>query len=140
MNAARRHFSAEPVLSCVEAPAGAPGADAAPTGALLVLRDGRSSRHVPLAEVLWIESYGNYVRVHTAAGRYLHRCTLKALACALEPHGFWRIHRKLVVNGARVATFRPRRGRRDRAAVVDSGARLPVSRAFPVPPPGRRSA
>jgi DNA-binding LytR/AlgR family response regulator len=101
----------------------------------LVLRDGRRTHLVPTASVLWIESYGNYVRVHTDAARYLHRMTLARLAGALAPHGFWRIHRGVVVNGARVRTFRPRG--HGRVAVLETGHVLRASRSFRPAVPGR---
>jgi DNA-binding LytR/AlgR family response regulator len=94
----------------------------------LILRDGRRTHLVPTASVLWIESYGNYVRVHTDGARYLHRTTIARLAEALAPHGFWRIHRRVVVNGARVRTFRPRGHCRE--AVLETGHVLRASRGF----------
>ena len=94
----------------------------------LILRDGRRTHLVPAASVLWIESYGNYVRVHTDAARYLHRTTIARLADALAPYGFWRIHRRVVVNGARVRTVRPRG--HVRQIVLETGHVLRASRSF----------
>ena len=94
----------------------------------LAVRDGRHIQLVPLASILWVESFGNYVRVQTAAARRLHRVTIERLASALAPHGFWRIHRKIVVNAARVREFRPRGV--DRVALLDTGERLPVGRTY----------
>ena len=94
----------------------------------LVLRDGRHTHLVPITSVVWIESYGNYVRVHTDTARHLHRTTTARIARALAPHGFWRIHRKVVVNAARVRAFRARGN--GRAAVLDTGIMVPASRTF----------
>jgi two-component system LytT family response regulator len=94
----------------------------------LILRDGRRTYLVPTASVLWIESYGNYVRVHTDGARYLHRTTMARLAAALAPYGFWRIHRRVVVNGARVRALRPRGQCRE--AVLETGHVLRASRGF----------
>jgi two-component system LytT family response regulator len=97
-------------------------------GPRLAVRDGRHIQLVPLSSILWVESFGNYVRVQTAAARRLHRVTIERLASALAPHGFWRIHRKIVVNAARVREFRPRGV--DRVALLDTGERLPVGRTY----------
>ena len=97
-------------------------------GPRLAVRDGRHIQLVPLSSILWVESFGNYVRVQTAVARRLHRVTIERLASALAPHGFWRIHRKIVVNAARVREFRPRGV--DRVALLDTGERLPVGRTY----------
>ena len=102
----------------------------------LILRDGSRTHLVPTASVLWIESYGNYVRVHTDSARYLHRTTIARLADALAPYGFWRIHRRVVVNGARVRTFRRRAHGGE--AVLETGHVLRASRSFRHAVAGRR--
>ena len=95
-------------------------------GACLVLTDDRVTDLVPVASVLWVESYGNYVRVHAIDGRYLHRTPIYRVACELAPYGFRRVHRKTVVNVGRVVRIR-RRGHWCEV-VLDSGHRLRVSR------------
>jgi two-component system LytT family response regulator len=95
-------------------------------GACLVLTDDRVTDLVPVASVLWVESYGNYVRVHALDGRYLHRTTMYRMAGELAPYGFRRVHRKTVVNVARVVRIR-RRGHWCEV-VLDSGHHLRVSR------------
>ena len=92
----------------------------------LVVRDGSRTHLVPLESILWVESYGNYARVHTATARYLHRVTMARLTNALAPYGFRRIHRKVLVSGARVRAFRPRGNEHE--ALLVTGQRLPVSR------------
>jgi two-component system LytT family response regulator len=101
----------------------------APALPRLAIRDGRGGHFVPMADVLWIESYGNYARVFTAQTRYLHRATMASLAEQLAPHGFVRIHRTAIVNAARVVRLRPA-GSGEYEAVLDTGARLRVSRTF----------
>jgi two-component system LytT family response regulator len=97
-------------------------------GARLFLRDGRRTHLIPVSGVLWVESYGNYARVYTAAARYLHRVTIARLADALAPYGFRRIHRKIIVNGARALAIRPRGGERE--VLLDTGHRVPVGRTY----------
>jgi two-component system LytT family response regulator len=97
--------------------------------ARIALRDGHRTHHVPVPDLLWIESFGNYTRVFTPASRYIHRATMAAVAAQLAPHGFVRIHRTVIVNSARVRELRPR-GSGHCEVVLDTGARLPVSRTF----------
>ena len=57
----------------------APRRTAAPR---LAIRDGRGGHFVPMADVLWLESFGNYARVYTTNARYIHRATMAHLSRA----------------------------------------------------------
>ena len=110
------------------------------TTARLVVHDRGLPRSLPLADVLWIESFGNYARVQTRSARFLHRATMAELERELAPHGFWRIHRTLLVNAAHVRELRPTGASHGRVALLDTGQRLRVSRRFrnaPGPLPAR---
>ena len=54
---------------------------------------------------------------------------MEAIAAQLAPHGFVRIHRTAIVNGARVVRLRPA-GSGQYEAQLDTGLRLRVSRTF----------
>jgi two-component system LytT family response regulator len=110
-----------------EHPGGGAGVGARP--ARLALRDGYRTHVVPVSDVLWVESYGNYTRVYTPVARYIHRTTMTQLAEQLAPHGFVRIHRTAIVNTARVVRIQPR-GSGQYEALLDTGLRLRVSRTF----------
>ena len=93
----------------------------------LTVRDGRAEHLVPVAAIQYVESWGNYARVHAGGARLLHRDTMQHIAAALAPHGFVRIHRAVIVNLAHVVGLRPRAGGRC-DALLRSGVRLRVSR------------
>jgi two-component system LytT family response regulator len=93
------------------------------------IRDGYRTHLVAIEDILWIESLGNYARVHAATGRFIHRGTMASMADQLAPHGFVRTHRTVIVNTARLAQLRPR-GNGQYEAILDTGARLRVSRTF----------
>jgi two-component system LytT family response regulator len=102
---------------------------AGPTTARLAVRDGYRTQIVPIADILWVESFGNYARVYTTVARYTHRATMARLAAELGPLGFARVHRTAIVNAARVVRLQPgRNGQYE--AVVDTGLRLRVSRTY----------
>lgn len=52
---------------------------------------------VRVADVLWIESAGNYVELHLAARTVLHRIPLARLEALLKPDDFLRVHRGTIV-------------------------------------------
>lgn len=69
---------------------------------------------VDTAHILWIESAGNYVRLHTATKCLLHRVALSRLEHHLNPSQFLRVHRGAIV----------RRDQVSRLAVVGDGSYL----------------
>lgn len=59
------------------------------------------------AELVTAEASGNYVLLQQTQGSYLLRETISAVADKLEPHGFIRIHRSVLVNTAFVESIEP---------------------------------
>ncbi len=102
---------------------------AAPAPERLVLRDGGRTILVPLEEVRWIESAGNYVVLHAADRQYRSRETLAGMAERLDPRRFVRIHRRYLVDIAAVREVRPWSGG-DELVILRDGTRLQASRNF----------
>jgi two-component system LytT family response regulator len=71
----------------------------------------------------YIEADGHYMKIHAGNYRYITRDSLKRLARSLEPYGFVRISRSIIVNLLRVQ-FAEREGRGILAFVLVDGARL----------------
>jgi len=62
---------------------------------------------VRLDDVEWIESEGNYVRLHVPGASHLVRETMNGIEARLDPAQFMRIHRSAVVNVAFIEDLRP---------------------------------
>jgi two-component system, LytTR family, response regulator len=60
-----------------------------------------------LDEIEWIESEGNYVRLHASGESYSLRETLSAVEAKLDPAQFMRIHRCNIVNINHIKDLRP---------------------------------
>jgi two-component system LytT family response regulator len=71
-----------------------------------VVKDKKRIFFVPVSNVLWIESTGNYACIHTASGSHLLRETLAHLEEKLSPH-FIRVRKSAIVNGACISEIRP---------------------------------
>ena len=56
-----------------------------------------------VADILWIESAGNYVELHLAGRTVLHRITLNRLETLLAPGHFLRVHRGAIVRRSEIA-------------------------------------
>lgn len=58
-------------------------------------------------EVISIHAEGNYVLLQKESGSYLMRESISYLAKRLDPYGFIRIHRSVLINGAYVEELQP---------------------------------
>jgi len=88
-----------------------------------------ASRLLDGAEITWLESEDNYVRVHTDQRDYLLRRTLRDLVERLGRTQFLRIHRSRAVNVAAIASVRAL-ARGDAEIGLRDGNILRVSRRY----------
>lgn len=96
----------------------------------LVVRDRGSVYFVGTSEISWLEASGNYVAVHTKAGKtYLIHETMTAMEAKLDPAVFLRIHRSTLVNIGRIKQLEPHFNG-EFVVVLDDGSRLKLSRSF----------
>lgn len=77
------------------------------------------------AEIVWIESQGNYQAIRTRAATHLVRRTLGALEGELDPVRFVRVHRRVIVAAACVVDV-------DALSNGDAEARMADGRTFRV--------
>lgn len=94
----------------------------------LVVRDGDRLCFVEVDQIDWLESAGNYVRVHIAGLRYAVRATLDQMERRLRTRGhFVRIRRAVLVN-VRAVTALERYAKGMYVVQLRSGTRLISSR------------
>lgn len=88
---------------------------------------GGSTRLLARSSILYVQSYGDFVRIVTADGRYLLRSTLAEIERRWEPLGFVRVHRQYVANLRNAVELRPVLG--GTAELTFSGGQtIPVAR------------
>jgi two-component system LytT family response regulator len=80
-------------------------------------------------EVDWIETAGNYVRLHTGSTAHLYRDSLVSFEAKLDPRRFVRIHRSTLVNIDRVTTLEPS-FRREYIVCLHDGTRLTLAAPY----------
>ncbi|HET9156265.1 MAG TPA: LytTR family DNA-binding domain-containing protein, partial [Myxococcaceae bacterium] len=95
----------------------------------LVIREGERIRFLEVGSVDWFESADNYVKVRVGTAEHLVRTTLQRLEQRLDPAGFIRIHRRLIVNLDRIREGRLG-VRGDYEVVLQDGKVLPVGRRY----------
>jgi two-component system LytT family response regulator len=82
---------------------------------------------VRVEDIDWIQSSGDYVRLHAGSACHLLRRTMKTLQTQLDPKRFLRVHRNAMVNLDRVTEFYlPPEG--NMFVTLNSGASLPLRR------------
>lgn len=95
----------------------------------LVVRSRSRILFLDVAEVTWLEAYGNYVRFHTPAEVFTVRGTLSSFEQQLDPARFVRIHRSVIVNRDVVRELHSRRTG-DFTLITSGGETLTLSRNF----------
>jgi DNA-binding LytR/AlgR family response regulator len=88
---------------------------------------GGSTRLLARSSILYVQSYGDFVRIVTADGRFLLRSTLAEIERRWEPVGFVRVHRQYVANLRNAVELRPMLGGTAELAFGD-GQTVPVAR------------
>jgi len=88
---------------------------------------GGATRLLPRGTILYVQSYGDFVRIVTADGRYLLRSTLSEIERRWEAFGFVRVHRQYVANLRNAVELRPMLGGTAELAFGD-GQTIPVAR------------
>lgn len=73
---------------------------------IIVKQNGRTVFVKP-SDIDWINSEGNYVKLHTPGKRYLIRETMNAMEQKLDPRVFVRIRRSIIVRTQEIIELRP---------------------------------
>jgi two-component system LytT family response regulator len=93
----------------------------------LVVRDRGRSIALDPRTIDWVNSEGDYVRIHAGASTYLHAATLASVESLLPKDRFARIHRTTLVNVERIHALEPLTNG-DHVVQLTSGHRLKLSR------------
>ena len=86
-------------------------------------------RVIRTADVDWLETDGNYIRLHVGGSSHLLRMTAAAIEPQLDPRAFIRVHRRYIVNVDRIVEVQPWFAG-DAVLVLRNGAKLRVSRTY----------
>lgn len=84
---------------------------------------------VKLDDIDWIETAGNYVRLHVDGRSHLYRDSLASFETRLDARRFVKIHRSTVVNIDRIAQLEPS-FRREHVVTLRDGTRLTLSAPY----------
>ena len=85
---------------------------------------------IPVTEVDWIESDGNYLVLHIRQTTHVLRETLQSLEQRLNPRHFLRINRSTIVNLDRIQELHTHVNGEDQIVLLKTGNQLILSRRF----------
>lgn len=94
----------------------------------LVVKDGTRVHIIPVEKLDYAEAQDDYVALASQGKKYLKQQTISGLEASLDPKNFVRIHRSYLLNLERVTRLEPY-AKDSHVAILQDGARLPVSRA-----------
>jgi two-component system LytT family response regulator len=84
---------------------------------------------VLIKDVDWIETYGNYLKIHTRGKTYLLRETMNNFSARIDPEKYLRIHRSTLINLERIKELQLIFGGQY-AVVLHDGTKLTLSRNY----------
>ncbi|HEX7631442.1 MAG TPA: LytTR family DNA-binding domain-containing protein [Lacunisphaera sp.] len=88
-------------------PAAAPASPVAESADRVVIKTGSDIHFIRAADIIWVESQADFIKVHTTGPAQLVRETLQSLEERLDPTRFLRIHRSSLVNLEHVRKVTP---------------------------------
>ena len=96
---------------------------------LLAIKSKERVSLLRMEDVDWLETAGNYIRLHSGRCSHLHREALVSFEPRLDPRRFVRIHRSMMVNIDRVAHLEPT-FRGQYVVILRDGTRLTMSAPY----------
>ena len=87
----------------------------------LKVRSGTETVVIPTSDILFIQGYEEYVRIHTTAGLTIAYERMKNIEATLAPDGFIRVHRSFIIALRHVRRY-------TNAAVTVGDVEIPISR------------
>ncbi len=95
----------------------------------IAIKSGGQVSMIPVSEIDWIESAGDYVYIHSNSRKHIIRETMKSLEEKINPGQFVRIHRSTIVNIDRIKSLKSNE-HGDFEVNLHNGERLKLSRSY----------
>lgn len=93
----------------------------------IVVKAGTSIKIIPTSDVIYLEAYDDYVKIHTSEGVFLKNKTMLFFENSLDDKQFVRVHRSFIVKVPEIIKLVPYEKDSYRV-VIKSGESLPVSK------------
>ncbi|RIJ37413.1 LytR/AlgR family response regulator transcription factor [Pontibacter oryzae] len=94
----------------------------------IVVKVANDIRIIPVKDVLYLEAYDDYVKVHTPDGLFLKKKTMSYYERVLDPAQFVRVHRSYIIPLAQLTRIETLE-KDSHLALLKNGVRVPLSRS-----------
>ncbi|ARS36825.1 LytR/AlgR family response regulator transcription factor [Pontibacter actiniarum] len=94
----------------------------------IVVKAANDIRIIPVKDVLYLEAYDDYVKVHTTEGLFLKKKTMGYYERVLDPKQFVRVHRSYIIPLSQLTRIEPLE-KDSHVALLKNGVRVPLSRS-----------
>ncbi|MEJ8757768.1 response regulator [Pontibacter sp. H259] len=113
----------QPTIDLSEVPAKQPE-----ERARIVVKAGNDIRIIPVQDVLYLEAYDDYVKIHTKDGLFLKKKTMGYYEQTLDPAHFVRVHRSFMIPISQLTRIEPLE-KDSHVALLKNGVRIPLSKS-----------
>ncbi len=93
----------------------------------IVVKDNGMIKIIPVQKVIYLEAADDYVKIHTADGKYLKNKTMSFFENSLKSFHFARVHRSFIINTQFINRIDPYE-KEGHLALLTNGAKIPVSK------------
>jgi two-component system LytT family response regulator len=93
----------------------------------IVVKNGSDIRIVPMADVMYIEAYDDYVKIFTKDTYYLKKKTMNYYEDVLDKSHFFRTHRSFIINLQELTKIEPLE-KNTYVVLLKNGKKIPLSR------------
>lgn len=93
----------------------------------IVVKNGSDIRIVPMADVMYIEAYDDYVKIFTKDTYFLKKKTMNYYEQVLDSNHFFRTHRSFIINLQELTKIEPLE-KNTYVVLLKNGKRIPLSR------------
>ncbi len=98
-----------------------------PDNQRIVVKKNNNIRIVPVSEIMYLEAYDDYVKIHTKDDVFLKKKTMSHFENQLNPREFVRIHRSYLLQVDQITRLEPME-KDSYVAVLRNGTKLPLSK------------
>ena len=93
----------------------------------IVVKNGSDIRIVPMADLMYIEAYDDYVKIFTRDTYYLKKKTMNYYEQVLDSSKFFRTHRSFIINLQELTKIEPLE-KNTYVVLLKNGKKIPLSR------------
>lgn len=93
----------------------------------VVVKTHNQIRIIPIHDIIYLEAYDDYVKMHTTQGMFLKKRTMSSFEQGLNPNDFVRVHRSYIIKLDQLT--RIEQPEKDvHVALLKTGAKVPLSK------------